>query len=143
MTDNFGSYLSDGEYYEGFMKFADLCEKFIIQAQSGEPYDVENLPEETIPFYMIFLISLVVGFVIALIVTGVMRSRMKTVHMKPDAADYMKDGSLHINRSRDIFLYHQVTRTAKRRKRVPVAVEAVPIQVLRVRRMGVPVDHFN
>ena len=68
---------------------------------------------------------------------------MKTVHMKPDAADYMKDGSLHINRSRDIFLYHQVTRTAKRRKRVPVAVEAVPIQVLRVRRMGVPVDHFN
>ena len=25
----------------------------------------------------------------------------------------MKDGSLHINRSRDIFLYHQVTRTAK------------------------------
>ena len=113
MTDNFGSYLSDGEYYEGFMKFADLCEEFIIQAQSGEPYDVENLPEETIPFYMIFLISLVVGFVIALIVTGVMRSRMMTVHMKPDAADYMKDGSLHINRSRDIFLYHQVTRTAK------------------------------
>ena len=104
MTDNFGSYLSDGEYYEGFMKFADLCEEFIIQAQSGEPYDVENLPEETIPFYMIFLISLVIGFVIALIVTGVMRSRMKTVHMKPDAADYMKDGSLHINRSRDIFL---------------------------------------
>ena len=50
MTDNFGSYLSDGEYYEGFMKFADLCEEFIIQAQSGEPYDVENLPEETIPF---------------------------------------------------------------------------------------------
>ena len=87
MTDNFGSYLSDGEYYDGFMKFADLCEEFIIQAQSG--------------------------FVIALIVTGVMRSRMKTVHMKPDAADYMKDGSLHINRSRDIFLYHQVTRTAK------------------------------
>ena len=113
MTDNFVSYLSDGEYYEGFMKFADLCEEFIIKAQSGEPYDVENLPEETIPFYMIFLISLVVGFVIALIVTGVMRSRMKTVHMKPDAADYMKDGSLHINRSRDIFLYHQVTRTAK------------------------------
>ena len=87
MTDNFVSYLSDGEYYEGFMKFADLCEEFLI--------------------------SLVVGFVIALIVTGVMRSRMKTVHMKPDAADYMKDGSLHINRSRDIFLYHQVTRTAK------------------------------
>ena len=79
------------------MKFADLCEEFIIQAQSGEPYDVENLPEETIPFYMIFLISLVVGFVIALIVTGVMRSRMKTVHMKPDAADYQKPGYISVS----------------------------------------------
>ena len=113
MTDNFGSYLSDGEYYEGFMKFADLCEEFIIQAQSTEPYDVENLPEETIPFYMIFLISLVVGFVIALIVTGVMRSRMKTVHMKPDAADYMKKNSLNLTRCGDMFLYNQVSRTAK------------------------------
>ena len=95
------------------MKFADLCEKFIIQALSGEPYDVENLPEETVPFYMIFLISLVVGFVIALIVTGVMRSRMKTVHMKPDAADYMKKNSLNLTRCGDMFLYNQVSRTAK------------------------------
>ena len=46
MTDNFGSYLSDGEYYEGFMKFADLCEEFIIQAEDGEPYDTGNMPQE-------------------------------------------------------------------------------------------------
>ena len=51
ITDNIVSYFSDGDYYEGFTKFADLCEEFIIQAQNGEPYDVENLPEETLPFY--------------------------------------------------------------------------------------------
>ena len=113
ITDNIVSYFSDGDYYEGFTQFADLCEKFIVQAQSGEPYDVGNLPEEEIPFYISFLIALVIGFVIALIVSLVMRSGMKTVHMKPDAADYMKAGSLHINRSRDMFLYHRITRTAK------------------------------
>ena len=113
ITDNIVSYFSDGDYYEGFTQFADLCEKFIVQAQSGEPYDTGNLPEEEIPFYISFLIALVIGFVIALIVSLVMRSGMKTVHMKPDAADYMKAGSLHINRSRDMFLYHHVTRTAK------------------------------
>ena len=113
ITDNIVSYFSDGDYYEGFTQFADLCEKFIVQAQSGEPYDTGNLPEEEIPFYISFLIALVIGFVIALIVSLVMRSGMKTVHMKPDAADYMKAGSLHINRSRDMFLYHHVTLTEK------------------------------
>lgn len=113
MSDQFVSYLSDGDYYEGFTKFADLCEEFIVQAQNGEPYDTGNLPEEEIPFYISFLIALVIGFVIAVIISVVMRSGMKTVHMKPDAADYMKAGSLHINRSRDMFLYNHITRTAK------------------------------
>ena len=113
ITDNIVSYFSDGDYYEGFTQFADLCEKFIVQAQSGEPYDTGNLPEEEIPFYISFLIALVIGFVIALIVSLVMRSGMKTVHMKPDAADYMKKNSLNLTRCGDMFLYNQVSRTAK------------------------------
>lgn len=36
--------LSAGDYYEAFDTFADLCEQFIIQAESGEPYDVDNMP---------------------------------------------------------------------------------------------------
>ena len=113
MSDKFVSSLTDGDYYEGFTEFADLCEEFIIQAQKGEPYDVENMPDDSISAGFLFLMSLAVGFVLALIVSVVMRCQMKTVHMKPDAADYMKAGSLHINRSRDMFLYNHVTRTAK------------------------------
>ena len=113
MSDKFVSSLTDGDYYEGFTEFADLCEEFIIQAQNGEPYDVENMPDDSISAGFLFLMSLAVGFVLALIVSVVMRCQMKTVHMKPDAADYMKAGSLHINRSRDMFLYNHVTRTAK------------------------------
>lgn len=113
ITDNIISYFSDGDYYEGFMQFADLCESFVIQAQDAEPYDIGSLPDEETPSYISLLIALAIGFVIALIVSLVMRRGMKSVHMKPDAADYMKEGSLHINRSRDTFLYHNVTRTAK------------------------------
>lgn len=113
ISDEFVSYLSDGDYYEGFTKFADLCEEFIVQAQNGEPYDTGNLPEESLPFYITFLIALVIGFILAVIVSVVMRSGMKTVHMKPNASDYMKAGSLHISRSRDMFLYHHISRTAK------------------------------
>ncbi len=113
ITDNIVPYFSDGDYYEGFMQFADLCESYIIQAQEGEPYDVGNLPEEDVSFGISFLIALVIGFAIALVISLVMRRGMKTVQMKPDAADYMEERSLHINRSRDTFLYHNVTRTAK------------------------------
>ena len=74
---------------------------------------MENMPDDSISAGFLFLMSLAVGFVLALIVSVVMRCQMKTVHMKPDAADYMKAGSLHINRSRDMFLYNHVTRTAK------------------------------
>ena len=112
MTDNFGSYLSDGEYYEGFMKFADLCEEFIIQAEDGEPYDTGNMPQEPMSPVWI-LISLGIGLALALIITGIMRSQMKTVRMKPDAADYMKKNSLNLTRCGDMFLYNQVSRTAK------------------------------
>lgn len=38
--------LSDGNFAGAFDKFADLCDDFITQARTGEPYDVKNLPKE-------------------------------------------------------------------------------------------------
>lgn len=112
ITDQVRPLLTDGEYYEAFDTFSDLCEQFIVQAEDGEPYDEDNMPEESPSVIWIF-ISLGAGFVIALIITGVMRGQMKTVRRKPDAADYMRKGSLYITRSNDLFLYHQVSRSAK------------------------------
>ena len=99
--------LSAGDYYEAFDTFADLCEQFIIQAESGEPYDVDNMPEESMSS------AVWIGLVISLIITGVMRGQMKSVRRKPDAADYMQKDSLHITRKNDLFLYHQISRSAK------------------------------
>ena len=46
MSDRFVPYLSDGEFAQAFEKFADLCDEFITQAKTGDPYDSHNLPKE-------------------------------------------------------------------------------------------------
>ena len=56
--------LSAGDYYEAFDTFADLCEQFIIQAESGEPYDVDNMPEKSMSPAVWIPVSLGIGLVI-------------------------------------------------------------------------------
>ena len=112
IQDQIKSDLSDGNYYDAFDSFASLCEEFIIQAEDGEPYDTGNMPQEPMSPVWI-LISLGIGLALGLIITGIMRSQVKTVRMKPDAADYMKKNSLNLTRCGDMFLYNQVSRTAK------------------------------
>ena len=104
--------LSDGNFAGAFDKFADLCDDFITQARTGEPYDVKNLPKE--PLSLIWIpIAIVVGFVLSLIIVGRMKAKLKTVRFQAAASNYIKDNSLNINERRDLFLYNTVTRTAK------------------------------
>lgn len=113
MSDQFVPFLSDGDFAEAFSTYARLCDEFITQAKTGEPFDVGNLPKEPFSVFGTLLLALVIGLVVALIVTGVMKGQLKTVRPQPAAANYMKGGSLQITESRDLFLYRNVTRTAK------------------------------
>lgn len=104
--------LSDGDYAEAFEEFAELSDDFITQARSGEPYDSGNLPKK--PMSVIWIpISIVIGFLIAKIIVGQMKDKLKTVRSKSEANDYIKNGSMNIVESRDLFLYHTVVKTAK------------------------------
>ena len=38
--------LADGNYLDAFETYADQCDNFINQANSGEPYDVDHMPKE-------------------------------------------------------------------------------------------------
>ncbi len=113
ISNRFLDNLSDGYYYDAFMTYAQLCDSFIAQAKTGSPYDVGNLPKGEYPFGFNLFISLVIGFIVALIVTGVMRSQLSSVHFQGGAKNYVKTGSLHVTNSREIFLYRQVHRRAK------------------------------
>lgn len=106
--------LSDGNYASAFNTYADLCDEFITQARSGSPYDKGSLPRESLS--IIWLpISVVIGVVLALIIVGSMKSKLKSVHSQA-ANSYMKKDSLNVTESTDLFLYHNMTRTEKKKE---------------------------
>lgn len=105
-------FLSDGEYKKAFDTFTELCDAFAVQAESGEPYDSGNLPHEPLSTVWI-VIAPVVGFLLALLVVGNMKSKLKTVRAQDEAANYIRKDSLIITGSRDLYLYRTVTRTKK------------------------------
>jgi len=113
MADKFVPLLSDGEYAKAFDTFAELCDEFIAQANTGDPYDSHNLPKEPFNVVINLIICLVIGLVVALIVTGSMKRELKSVRKQVKADNYLTPGSLVLTNSRDLFLYDQVTRTEK------------------------------
>ena len=113
LGEQFVPELSDENYAQAFLVFAEKCDEFNAQARSGDPYDSHNLPEEPFDVVIWLVISLAIGFVVALIVTGVMRAKLKSVRSKYQASDYVRAGSMAVTESRDFFLYRHVTRTPK------------------------------
>lgn len=113
MMDQLLPLLSDDDYYEAFDEFSDLCQKFIVQAKDGQPYDTNNLPKG--PIKIIWIpIAIVIGCLISLIIMLGFKSQLKSIRYQPMASDYVKD--LNITQQRDIYLYRNVTRTKKPEK---------------------------
>lgn len=105
-------YIADGDYYSGFSMFIDLMDDYIDQAKSGEPYDTHNLPRA--PFSKIWLlISPVVGLILAMISVGAMKSKLKTVRPALAAGSYVRENSMNVTESRDLYLYRNITRTKR------------------------------
>ncbi len=113
MTGIFIDALQEGDYAAAFTIFADLCDDFITQAEMGEPYGVDNLPQE--PFGVVgnLVIALGAGFAVALIVTGIMRLQLKSVYNEPAADNYIKSGSMKVTDKKELFLYRHVERREK------------------------------
>ncbi len=109
MEDKFVPYMSDGEFYDAFECYAELCDEFITAAKNGTPYDVDTLPKEPFAPGMTLIISLIIGFVVALIATGIMKGKLRSVHSQPRAAEYIKRDSFQITRAKELFLYRNVT----------------------------------
>ena len=107
LADEFTGYLSDGEYYEAFMTFAEEAEAIVSDAENGEYYKE--------PFD--FKGPAIIGAIISLITSGAstssMKSKMKSVRAQTAAANYVVPGSLVVTDSSERFLYTTVTRTPK------------------------------
>lgn len=108
MADKFTPLLSDGFYSEAFTKYATLCDEFITQAKSGEPYDKGNLPKGTISPVMI-PISVLIGIVIAFILGTKKKASLKSVVRKTNARDYAVPGSMILTANWDRLVNKTVT----------------------------------
>lgn len=106
--------LSAGNYAAAFRTYIEKCDEFITQARTGKPFDKSSLPRS--PMSAIWVpISLIAGIAMAVITVGRMKAELKTVRFQPEAKNYIRDGSLNITQSRDLFLYRTVDRTEKSR----------------------------
>lgn len=102
--------LSEGDYAAAFTGFARLCDDFITQARTGDPYDVDNLPREPFEIGWNLLTAFGIAFVIALIATEIMKGQLKTVHSQSAAENYLKQGSMQLTDMNDLFLYSHIDR---------------------------------
>lgn len=118
ISDEFLSDLSDGNYYDSFNTFADLADEFILQAQTGEPYDVGNMPKNKLtPFVLIafILVGLFVGSFISFMILDNMKQTHKTIRKAQFAGDYALGVANFVN-VKDTFYNKTVTKTRKPEK---------------------------
>ena len=103
ILDEFAEEYQDGNYLAAFETFADYCDDYVTIARESEGFD---------PVFTAVL-ALIIGLVIALIATGIMRLQLKSVRFRYNASDYTKAGSMNVTESRDLYLYRTVSRREK------------------------------
>ena len=103
ISDAIVSDLSDGDYADAFITFADNCAYYLDGYLNGYPFNAgKNL-----------VIALIIGVVAGVIVAFVLKKQLKSVRQQKQANVYIKSGSMQITASRDLFLYREVSRTEK------------------------------
>lgn len=115
MVEQMSGALSENDYLTAFNQYADMCDEFITQARTGEPYDNGSLPgeEKDINLAVDIIIGLVIGIIIAFIIVGTDKAALKTVRRQADANNYIRSGSLRLTRQHDNFLYKNVDVTER------------------------------
>ena len=84
--------------------------EYLEARENGTDYP-PSPPKTVDPVWVIT--AIVVGIIVALIVTGKMKAKLKTVRAQDRADNYLRRDSLVLTRESDFFLYRTVSRTAK------------------------------
>ena len=95
--------LSSGYYKSAFNSFISRSEYYVNGAINGFPFN----------FVPAVVFSVIVGFIVSLISVNSMKKKLKTVNPVNEANSYLREGSLNLVKSNDMFLYATVSRTAR------------------------------
>ena len=111
-------YLSSGDYAQAFSLYGEICDDLISRARSGEPYGYDpdldyGYPTSNPTSGGWIGVCVLVGVIIAAISVGVMASKNKSVRTKAEANSYVRDGSMRVTVSRDMFLYRNISKVRK------------------------------
>ena len=104
--------LSEGNWTAAIKIFFSETELLLLNTRSGSPYQAPHKPLGV----SWVLIALVGGFLIATAVVGSMKAQLRSVRAQQSAANYVRKDSMELTRSRDLFLYRNVTRTRRPQK---------------------------
>lgn len=102
--------LSDGEYADAFLTFADYAEEFLEEAERGVPYDTNHMYSEPMSVWLRLLIAAGIGLAAAGVTLAVLFRQLRSVRPGKEAREYVRDGSFRVTRAYDLFLYRTVTR---------------------------------
>lgn len=100
--------LSDGKYYKAFTKYSNRASEMAVSINEDGSRN-----KAAFPWVKRIIISLVIGVILAVLICIIIRAQLKSVAMKTNATDYVREGSLNITSQSDRFLYSNVTKTAK------------------------------
>lgn len=100
--------LTDGNYYKAFTKYANKASDMAVSINEDGSRN-----KASFPWVKRIIISLVIGAILAVLICIIIRAQLKSVAMKTNATDYVREGSLNITSQSDRFLYSNVTKTAK------------------------------
>ena len=109
LADRFLSDLGYGYYADAFEIFAEGCDEYITLARNGKPFDIGAEPFDASGAMMI---AVVIGLIAAFIVTASMKGQLKSVRQQ-SAGSYLKQDSMRITDSRDLYLYRNVSRVRR------------------------------
>ena len=112
ITDKILTYLSDGYYFDGFVRFADLCDDQIgyYDEEGANSYDYGKAP---FGWFMAIAGSGAIGLIAGLIVALSLKSQLTSVKAQAAATAYEVRGSMKLTEKNDLFLYHNITRVAR------------------------------
>lgn len=110
MEDEFLDDFGDDEWFDGFSDYLGEAERMLIASENGTPVDVTTPQGRPASTGGAILISLALGFIIALIVCLVLKSGMRSAKEQAEADGYISKNGVSFSDRRDIYTHTTETR---------------------------------
>ena len=102
LEDAFLGYFGDNDWYGGASHYLDTCDEYLTLAEEGDPVRKNPLP--------MYLIVVAASCVISGIICLVMKGKLRTVHKKVEANEYVAPGGLTLTKQYDRYTHTTETR---------------------------------